>query len=134
MELPVILPERVAGAKMLVELAPQEASSGATDFSGDFGVVGRASTCLRKGSENSILQFDLKGVLYDGVRMPIAGTLLLLSLGTAEAKVEGLLDEYVQLRYAGCTYIYILFLFSGRFLIRCLLNLVQGGCPRWPIA
>lgn len=93
--LPLVLPDRLAAGKILVELEPSD--TGATDLSGDSGAIGRVLVSRRPGAPQQ-LQVDLKGVLYNAAVVPTPVTMAVVNVGATEAKIECLFTEFVQLR------------------------------------
>lgn len=93
-EIPVMLPEKLVRAKVIVELEPTD--GGATDLAGDAGAVGRFLVAGPSGEEE--IKIDLKGVMYQASVVPMATTLCVVSTSATEAKVEAIFTDFMQLR------------------------------------
>jgi hypothetical protein len=97
--LPLVLSDKLARAKVLVEL---EGDGDVVDLDGDAGAVGRFyalppddPACA--GGTASELRLDLKGVVYEARMVPSA-TCLVVRLEGGEAKVEAVMNEFMALR------------------------------------
>jgi hypothetical protein len=97
---PVMIPEKLHTAKLLVELESTDELHGATDLSGDSGAIGRLRIigATSSSSQQQQLQVDLKGVLYNASIVACPTTIAVVNVGQTEAKVECLFSEIVQLR------------------------------------
>lgn len=73
---------------MLAELEDRRDADGlgAADLSGDSGAVGRL--LVSGAGADAALMVDLKGAMYNVTVAPLAGTVCVVSVGTAEAKVR----------------------------------------------
>uniref|UniRef100_A0A7S1STA4 DNA-binding protein BIN4 n=1 Tax=Tetraselmis chuii TaxID=63592 RepID=A0A7S1STA4_9CHLO len=100
-DVPVMMPEKVSANKVLMELEDRHGPDGlgAADLSGDSGAVGRllVSSAADDGQPPGLM-VDLKGSLYNVTVAPLQGTVCVVSVGQAEAKVEGLVHSFLQLR------------------------------------
>ncbi|KAL6782438.1 hypothetical protein ACKKBG_A06785 [Auxenochlorella protothecoides x Auxenochlorella symbiontica] len=97
--LPLLLPDRPPTNKFLLELGPVKGRAGnlrATDLSGDSGAIGRLNAVGPKDEPR--LQIDLKGVLYDAGVVACPMTLAVLNVGSADARLECLFQECIQMR------------------------------------
>ncbi|KAL8248072.1 hypothetical protein R6Q59_009288 [Mikania micrantha] len=88
--LPLVLADKIQRSKVLVEC-----EGDSIDLSGDLGSVGRVvisdSPC---GDQDMLL--DLKGTIYKTIIMP-SRTLCVVSFGQSEAKVEAIMNDFIQL-------------------------------------
>jgi len=94
--LPVVFPEKLSQAKVILELESTDEVHGATDLSGDSGAIGRVMVTGQPGAQQ--VQIDLKGVLYNATIVPCPVTMAVVNIGQNEAKVECLFSEFAQLR------------------------------------
>lgn len=88
-QIPVMLPEKLSASRCLIEVE----EDATTDLAGDAGAVGRFGI-VRHGQA----QLDLKGQVYSMTVIPCASTLCVLNIRSADAKVETMLSDFVQLR------------------------------------
>ena len=100
---PLILPDRLPSTKkILLELETpgndhDREDLALTDLSGDSGAIGRILLVGDPGARQ--LQIDLKGVLYNANIVPSPVSMAIVNFsGSNEARIETLIDEYVQLR------------------------------------
>ncbi|GKU88920.1 hypothetical protein SLEP1_g3129 [Rubroshorea leprosula] len=89
--LPLVLPEKVHRSKALVEC-----EGDSVDLSGDVGAVGRV-VIPDPSSENHEMFFDLKGTIYKTTIVP-SRTFCIVSFGQSEAKIEAIMNDFIQLR------------------------------------
>jgi hypothetical protein len=77
--------------QILLELRLSGLQGEAAELAGDVGAVGRmiVGSSKQATGENSGLQIDLKGVLYNASVLQLAGTAMVLNVGTSEVKVTG---------------------------------------------
>ncbi|CAK9254120.1 unnamed protein product [Sphagnum jensenii] len=61
------------------------------------GAVGRFSACQGQAKDDEELLLDLKGVIYKTTIVP-SNTFFLVNVGQTEAKVEAIMNDFVQLR------------------------------------
>ncbi|KAH7315735.1 hypothetical protein KP509_21G063000 [Ceratopteris richardii] len=87
--LPLVFGDKTHKSKVLLEC-----EGDALDVSGDVGAVGRIS--LSANHENDFL-LDLKGVIYKATIVP-SNTFLVVNVGQSEAKVEAIMNDFVQLQ------------------------------------
>ncbi|KAK1409082.1 hypothetical protein QVD17_35607 [Tagetes erecta] len=85
--LPLLLADKLQRSKVLVECEGES-----IDLSGDLGSVGRV---VISDSHQDML-FDLKGTIYKTTIMP-STTFCLVSFGQSEAKIEAIMNDFVQL-------------------------------------
>ncbi|CAK9229590.1 unnamed protein product [Sphagnum troendelagicum] len=90
--LPLVFGDKVLRSKVLLEC-----EGDALDFSGDMGAVGRFSVCQGQAKDDEELLLDLKGVIYKTTIVP-SNTFFLVNVGQTEAKVEAIMNDFVQLR------------------------------------
>eukprot|EP00271_Cylindrocystis_brebissonii_P017499 TRINITY_DN4575_c0_g1_i1.p1 TRINITY_DN4575_c0_g1~~TRINITY_DN4575_c0_g1_i1.p1 ORF type:complete len:649 (+),score=235.30 TRINITY_DN4575_c0_g1_i1:214-2160(+) len=92
--LPLVLAEKIIRSKVLVECAEDDQ----LDLSGDAGAVGRVLVrpAKDKGQGGEQLFFDLKGSVYRAIILPTT-TFLVVNVGQSEAKVEAIMNDFVQL-------------------------------------
>ncbi|XP_059304411.1 DNA-binding protein BIN4 [Lycium ferocissimum] len=89
--LPLVLPEKVQRTKALVEC-----EGDSVDLSGDVGAVGRI--IISDGpSGNREMLLDLKGTIYKTTILP-SRTFCVVSFGPSEAKVEAIMNDFIQLK------------------------------------
>ncbi|KAK4351054.1 hypothetical protein RND71_030367 [Anisodus tanguticus] len=89
--LPLVLPEKVQRTKALVEC-----EGDSVDLSGDVGAVGRI--IISDGpSGNHEMLLDLKGTIYKTTILP-SRTFCVVSFGPSEAKVEAIMNDFIQLK------------------------------------
>ncbi|CAN4085590.1 unnamed protein product [Withania somnifera] len=89
--LPLVLPEKVQRTKALVEC-----EGDSVDLSGDVGAVGRI--IISDGpSGNHEMLLDLKGTIYETTILP-SRTFCVVSFGQSEAKVEAIMNDFIQLK------------------------------------
>lgn len=88
--LPLVLSEKVSRTKALVECEGE-----AIDLSGDVGAVGRV-VISDNPSGNHDMFFDLKGTIYKTTIVP-SRTFCVVSFGQSEAKVEAIMNDFIQL-------------------------------------
>ncbi|XP_024529102.1 DNA-binding protein BIN4-like isoform X1 [Selaginella moellendorffii] len=86
--LPLVFPEKISRSKVLLECEGDD-----LDVSGDIGAVGRVSVCE---TDNSKVLLDLKGTIYR-TNIVASNTFFLVNIGPSEAKVEALMNDFVQL-------------------------------------
>ena len=98
----VVVPDRVPGGKLIMELETNDAIAGATDLSGDTGAIGRIlkrSVAAADGESTlDCHELDLKGRLYKATPVVFPGTIMVLNFTGEEAKVESCMEYFVQLR------------------------------------
>jgi len=92
--LPLLLADRLARSKVLVEL---EGEGDAVDLDGDVGCVGRLYLASSEEARDSRLRLDLKGVVYQARVVPSTSCLLVRVEGGA-ARVEAVFNDYVATR------------------------------------
>ncbi|CAM6095817.1 unnamed protein product [Calypogeia fissa] len=90
--LPVVFAEKVHRTKVLLEC-----EGDALDLSGDMGAVGRFSVDSGKENGEDELFLDLKGIIYKTTIVP-SNTFFVVNVGQAEAKVEAIMNDFMQLR------------------------------------
>ncbi|CAK9229598.1 unnamed protein product [Sphagnum troendelagicum] len=90
--LPLVFGDKVLRSKVLLEC-----EGDALDLSGDMGAVGRFSVCQGQAKDDEELLLDLKGVIYKTTIVP-SNTFFLVNVGQTEAKVEAIMNDFVQLR------------------------------------
>ncbi|XP_058206336.1 DNA-binding protein BIN4 isoform X2 [Rhododendron vialii] len=88
--LPLVLSEKVSRTKALVECDGES-----IDLSGDVGAVGRV-VISDNPSGNHDMFFDLKGTIYKTAIVP-SRTFCVVSFGQSEAKVEAIMNDFIQL-------------------------------------
>ncbi|KAB1205258.1 DNA-binding protein BIN4 [Morella rubra] len=88
--LPLVLPEKVHRSKALVEC-----EGDSIDLSGDMGAVGRV-VISDTPSGNHEMYLDLKGTIYKTTIVP-SRTFCVVSFGQSEAKIEAIMDDFIQL-------------------------------------
>lgn len=88
--LPLVLPEKVQRTKALVEC-----EGDSVDLSGDVGAVGRIIISDGPSGNNEML-LDLKGTIYKTTILP-SRTFCVVSFGQSEAKVEAIMNDFIQL-------------------------------------
>ncbi|KAF6156841.1 hypothetical protein GIB67_002758 [Kingdonia uniflora] len=88
--LPLVMSEKVPRLKALVEC-----EGDSIDMSGDIGVVGRVIISDTISGDHEML-LDLKGTIYKTTIVP-SRTFCLVSFGQAEAKVEAIMNDFIQL-------------------------------------
>ncbi|RWR82656.1 DNA-binding protein BIN4 isoform X4 [Cinnamomum micranthum f. kanehirae] len=89
--LPLVFSEKVQRSKALVEC-----EGDSIDMSGDVGAVGRiAISDTPNGSHEMLL--DLKGTIYKTTIVP-SRTFCVVSFGQTEAKVEAIMNDFIQLK------------------------------------
>ena len=88
MSVPLLLPDRLAKGKVLVEL---EGEGDAVDLEGDVGAVGRLYVAGGAGKASAAaqpeLRLDLKGVIYEA-RMVACTSCMVVRIEHQEAKVR----------------------------------------------
>ncbi|XP_070027187.1 DNA-binding protein BIN4 isoform X2 [Nicotiana sylvestris] len=89
--LPLVLPEKVQRTKALVEC-----EGDSIDLSGDMGAVGRIVISDGPSGKHEML-FDLKGTIYKTTILP-SRTFCVVSFGQTEAKVEAIMNDFIQLK------------------------------------
>lgn len=89
--LPLVLSEKVHRSKALVECEGES-----IDLSGDMGAVGRI-VILDTPSRNHEMFLDLKGTIYKTTIVP-SRTFCIVSFGQSEAKVEAVMNDFIQLK------------------------------------
>lgn len=89
--LPLVLPEKVQRTKALVEC-----EGDSVDLSGDVGAVGRIIISDGPSGNNEML-LDLKGTIYKTTILP-SRTFCVVSFGQSEAKVEAIMNDFIQLK------------------------------------
>lgn len=89
--LPLVLSDKVHRSKALVEC-----EGGSIDLSGDMGAVGRV-VIPDSSVEDREMYFDLKGTIYKTTIMP-SRTFCVVSFGQSEAKVEAIMNDFIQLK------------------------------------
>ena len=98
----VVVPDRLPGGKLIMELETNDAIAGATDLSGDTGAIGRIlkRTMAAADGESTLdcHELDLKGRLYTATPVVFPGTIMVLNFTGDEAKVESFMEYFVQLR------------------------------------
>jgi hypothetical protein len=98
----VVVPDRLPGGKLIMELETNDAIAGATDLSGDTGAIGRIlkRTMAAADGESTLdsHELDLKGRLYTVTPVEFPGTIMVLNFTGNEAKVESFMEYFVQLR------------------------------------
>lgn len=87
--LPLVFGDKIHKSKVLLEC-----EGDALDVSGDVGAVGRIS--LPANHDNDFL-LDLKGIIYKATIVP-SNTFLVVNVGQSEAKVEAIMNDFVQLQ------------------------------------
>lgn len=89
--LPLVLSEKVQRSKALLEC-----DGDSIDLSGDVGAVGRV-VMSDDSSGNHEMLLDLKGTVYRTSIVP-SRTFCVVSFGQSEAKVEAIMNDFIQLR------------------------------------
>lgn len=89
--LPLVFADRVQRTKALLECEEE-----ALDFSGDVGAVGRLVVSDTSTKDHDIL-LDLKGTIYKTTIVP-SYTLCVVNIGQSEAKIEAIMDDFIQLQ------------------------------------
>ncbi|KAK9064843.1 hypothetical protein SSX86_016225 [Deinandra increscens subsp. villosa] len=89
--LPLVLADKVQRSKVLVEC-----EGDSIDLSGDLGSVGRV-VISESPSGNQDMLLDLKGTIYKTTIMP-SSTLCVVSFGQSEAKIEAIMNDFIQLK------------------------------------
>ncbi|MCD7463361.1 hypothetical protein HAX54_050421, partial [Datura stramonium] len=89
--LPLVLPEKVQRTKALVEC-----EGDSVDLSGDVGAVGRIIVSDGPSGKHEML-LDLKGTIYTTTILP-SRTFCVVSFGPSEAKVEAIMNDFIQLK------------------------------------
>ncbi|XP_050384892.1 DNA-binding protein BIN4 [Argentina anserina] len=89
--LPLVLSEKVQRTKALVECEKDS-----IDLSGDMGAVGRVIVSESR-SGNSEMCLDLKGTVYKTTIVP-SRTFCVVSFGPSEAKIEAIMNDFIQLK------------------------------------
>lgn len=89
--LPLVLPEKVQRTKALVEC-----EGDSVDLSGDMGAVGRIIVSDGPSGNHEML-LDLKGTIYKTTILP-SRTFCVVSFGPSEAKVEAIMNDFIQLK------------------------------------
>lgn len=88
---PLVLSEKVLRSKVLVEC-----EGDSIDLSGDVGAVGRV-IISDESSENHEMLLDMKGTIYRTTIVP-SRTFCVVSFGQSEAKIEAIMNDFVQLK------------------------------------
>ncbi|KAK9097745.1 hypothetical protein Syun_024790 [Stephania yunnanensis] len=88
--LPLVMSEKVLRSKVLVEC-----EGDSIDLSGDLGAVGRVVISDAPSGNHEML-LDLKGTIYKTTIVP-SRTFCVVSFGQAEAKVEAIMNDFIQL-------------------------------------
>lgn len=94
-ELPLILPDRLPPAKLIVELE-DGGDGGRTDLTGDAGVVGRVLVDASADGGGAV-RLDLKGTLYAATLVPCVGTLAVVNVTGDAARVEAVARSFAVL-------------------------------------
>ncbi|KAI3749126.1 hypothetical protein L6452_12727 [Arctium lappa] len=89
--LPLVLADKVQRSKALVECEGES-----IDLSGDLGSVGRV-VISDSPSGNQDIFLDLKGTIYKTTIIP-SRTLCVVSFGASEAKIEAIMNDFIQLK------------------------------------
>lgn len=89
--LPLFLSEKVQRSKALVEC-----EGDSIDLSGDMGSVGRI-VISDDSSDKREMFLDLKGTIYKTTIVP-SRTFCVVSFGQSEAKIEAIMNDYIQLK------------------------------------
>ncbi|KAI5071395.1 hypothetical protein GOP47_0013646 [Adiantum capillus-veneris] len=89
--LPLVVGDKIHRSKVLLECEGDD-----LDVSGDVGAVGRINV---SANDNDFL-LDLKGILYKATIIP-SNTFLVVNVGQSEAKVEAIMNDFVQLQPSG---------------------------------
>ncbi|KAH6813621.1 double-stranded DNA binding protein [Perilla frutescens var. frutescens] len=89
--LPLLLSEKVQRSKALVEC-----EGDSIDLSGDVGSVGRI-VISDDSSKKHEMFLDLKGTIYKTTIVP-SRTFCVVSFGQSEAKIEAIMNDYIQLK------------------------------------
>lgn len=89
--LPLVLSEKVHRTKALVECEKDS-----IDLSGDMGAVGRVVVSDSR-SGHSEMCLDLKGTIYKTTIVP-SRTFCVVSFGQSEAKIEAIMNDFIQLK------------------------------------
>ncbi|XVE64526.1 hypothetical protein DITRI_Ditri07aG0107600 [Diplodiscus trichospermus] len=89
--LPLVLSDKVHRSKALIEC-----EGDSIDLSGDMGAVGRI-IISDSASGNHEMFLDLKGTIYKTTIVP-SRTFCIVSLGQSEAKVEAIMNDFIQLK------------------------------------
>ncbi|KAL9162975.1 hypothetical protein ABFS82_06G012400 [Erythranthe guttata] len=90
-KLPLLLSDKVQRSKALVEC-----EGDFIDLSGDVGSVGRV-VISDDPSKNHEMFLDLKGTIYKTTIVP-SRTFCVVSFGQSEAKIEAIMNDYIQLK------------------------------------
>lgn len=89
--LPLVLADKVQRSKALVECEGES-----IDLSGDLGSVGRVVVSDSPSGNQDVL-LDLKGTIYKMTILP-SRTFCVVSFGQSEAKIEAIMDDFIQLK------------------------------------
>ncbi|XP_010244442.1 PREDICTED: DNA-binding protein BIN4 [Nelumbo nucifera] len=89
--LPLLCSDKVQRSKALVECEGES-----IDMSGDVGAVGRVIISETQ-SKNHEMLLDLKGTIYKTTILPCR-TFCVVSFGQAEAKIEAVMNDFIQLK------------------------------------
>ncbi|KAJ8760824.1 hypothetical protein K2173_021862 [Erythroxylum novogranatense] len=89
--LPLLLSEKVHCSKAVVECEGES-----IDLSGDMGAVGRV-IIPDNTSGSCEMYLDLKGTIYRTTIVP-SRTFCVVSFGQSEAKIEAIMDDFIQLK------------------------------------
>lgn len=89
--LPLVLADKVQRSKALVECEGES-----IDLSGDLGSVGRVVVSDSPSGNQDVL-LDLKGTIYKMTILP-STTFCVVSFGQSEAKIEAIMDDFIQLK------------------------------------
>ncbi|GLJ09403.1 hypothetical protein SUGI_0108750 [Cryptomeria japonica] len=89
--LPLVFADKVHRSKALLECEDE-----ALDFSGDVGAIGRLAVSKTSSNDHEIL-LDLKGAIYKTTVVP-SYTFCVVNFGTSEAKIEAIMDDFIQLQ------------------------------------
>ncbi|KAL3653770.1 hypothetical protein CASFOL_003451 [Castilleja foliolosa] len=90
-KVPLFLSDKVQRSKALVEC-----EGDSIDLSGDVGSVGRV-VISDDPSKNHEMFLDLKGTIYKTTIVP-SRTFCVVSFGQSEAKIEAIMNDYIQLK------------------------------------
>ncbi|XP_057800661.1 DNA-binding protein BIN4 [Salvia miltiorrhiza] len=88
---PLLLSEKVQRSKALVEC-----EGDSIDLSGDMGSVGRV-VIADDSSKKHEMFLDIKGTIYKTTIVP-SRTFCVVSFGQSEAKIEAIMNDYIQLK------------------------------------
>ena len=98
----VVVPDRLPGSKLIMELEANHAIASATDLSGDTGAIGRIlRRTVAAADDESTLdchELDLKGRMYTVTPVEFPGTIMVLNFTGEEAKVESVMESFIQIR------------------------------------